>query len=99
MEQMDIGEEGEIKKFIGHVLLLYDANCIETNVENCGVKYRDDEYDLSVAAEYRITSIGYEYLSIIKKETILNRIKGYSIGIAIEMGKKIVLDQVMGLLK
>ena len=41
---------------------------------------------------YRITANGYEFLDILKNDTILNKIKHFAIQNAWEIGKQLIIE-------
>ena len=82
-------------KFIGHILLMGDNGLIDychtkyafgfAKIPGCkGYKIIDDDY--------RITANGYEFLDILKNDTILKKIKNFAIQNAWEIGKQLIIE-------
>lgn len=82
-------------KFIGHILLMGDNGLIDY----CHTKYafgfarvsRGDIYQI-INDKYRITAQGYEFLDILKNDTVLNKIKTFAIKNAWEIGKQLIIE-------
>ena len=48
---------------------------------------------------YRITAQGYEFLDILKNDTVLNKIKNFAISNAWEIGKQLLVQYAIGQVK
>ena len=79
-------------KFIGHFFLAKDANLIS---EMSVCFFTGQGYNRAMPAnggKVRITAQGLEFLDALKEDTIFNKIKDYSIGIAAETGKSLLVS-------
>ena len=47
-------------------------------------------------ASYRITAKGYEFLEMLRKRNIFNKIKGLTVPTALEVGKAILVKTITG---
>jgi len=80
-------------KFVGHIKLLGDNNCIECKSSDYGFTFNlmSNSY-ISVQTLYRLTQEGYEFLEMIKHKSILEKIKNLSFSTAIEIGKPLLIE-------
>lgn len=79
-------------KFIGHFFLAKDANLI-SEMSICF--FTGQGYNRAMPAnggKVRITAQGLEFLEALKEDTIFNKIKDYSIGVAAETGKSLLVS-------
>lgn len=79
-------------KFIGHFFLAKDANLIS---EMSVCFFTGQGYNRAMPAnggKVRITAQGLEFLAALKEDTIFNKIKDYSIGVAAETGKSLLVS-------
>ena len=79
-------------KFIGHFFLAKDANLIS---EMSVCFFTGQGYNKATPAnggKVRITAQGLEFLEALKEDTIFNKIKDYSIGVAAETGKSLLVS-------
>ncbi len=79
-------------KFIGHFFLAKDANLIS---EMSVCFFTGQGYNRAMPAnggKVRITAQGLEFLEALKEDTIFNKIKDYSIGVAAETGKSLLIS-------
>lgn len=79
-------------KFIGHFFLAKDANLIS---EMSVCFFTGQGYNRAMpanAGKVRITAQGLEFLEALKEDTIFNKIKDYSIGVAAETGKSLLVS-------
>ena len=79
-------------KFIGHFFLAKDANLIS---EMSVCFFTGQGYNRATPAnggKVRITAQGLEFLEALKEDTIFNKIKDYSIGVAAETGKSLLVS-------
>ncbi len=88
----NINEE-MLDKFIGHIKILGDNFCIESNSTTYGFSHnvRFNNYIIAPAT-YRLTQQGYEFLEIIKHRSIVEKIKNLSFSSAIEVGKPLLVE-------
>lgn len=94
MKYLNIADE-DVDKFIGHILILGDNGLIDTH----HLKYpygfarilRENVYQI-VSDKYRITAQGYEFLDVLKNDTILKKIKNFAVKNALEIGKQLIVE-------
>lgn len=80
-----------LDKFIGHMKILSDDFLIESSADNFGFVFNRGNL-FTATAYYRITSKGYEFLDILKNDTVFNKIKTFALSNAFEIGKNIFVD-------
>ena len=80
-----------LDKFIGHMKILTDECFIESSSNNFGLILNRGQLFTSTA-KYRITARGYEFLDILKNDTVFNKIKSFALSNAYEIGKKIIIE-------
>lgn len=87
--------ESLLDKFIGHIKLLGDNLCIESNSSTYGFSHNlhFNNY-MIVPATYRLTQQGYEFLEVLKHKTIVDKIKNLTFASAIEIGKPLIIELV-----
>ena len=86
------GKDAFNNKFIGHFFLAKDANLIS---EMSVCFFTGQGYNRAMPAnggKVRITAQGLEFLAALKEDTIFNKIKDYSIGVAAETGKSLLVS-------
>jgi len=96
MEGLKIDEENdqETDKFLGHLFILNDNNCLDCADRNLGVRRGlSGEYNYSVQC-FRLTAQGYQFLDVLKNDTIFSKIKDFSVSTAIEVGKAALINWV-----
>ena len=77
------------------MLILKDNNCIDCDDEELGLILNGDH--CSCTPQYfRLTARGYEFIDILKDKGIFNKIKDFSVGTAIEIGKAALVNIVSG---
>ena len=83
-------------KFIGHIKILYDNGCFDTlKPGDLGILLTNSGIICNVNMEYRLTARGYEFLDILRNDTVFNKIKQFAISTAIEIGKNLLLDKII----
>ena len=90
-----------IEKFIGHIKIFGDKYFIESSDTkgNYGfAKGAHGDYVIS-NPNYRITAQGYEFLDVLKNDTVLNKIKNFAISNAWEIGKQLLVQYAIGQVK
>lgn len=79
-------------KFVGHFFLARDTKLIE----ELGVCFfTGQQYHKPVPANYaklRITAQGLEFLEALKNDNIIHKIKEFSVGTAIDIGKSLLTN-------
>lgn len=79
-------------KFVGHFFLAKDTNLIA----ELGICFfTDQQYHKPVPANYaklRITAQGLEFLEALKNDNIIHKIKEFSVGTAIDIGKSLLTN-------
>lgn len=99
MNFMAINDEN-VDKFIGHIKILADYDCIDTSSSEMGFRYGIDGcLSINGGSRYRLTARGYEFLDILKQDTIFNKIKDHAISTAFEVGKTLLTNSLSGLIK
>lgn len=99
INSVSITDESE-DKFVGHMKILADYNCIDTLSGDLGFSYGiDGNLSINSGERYRLTARGYEFLDILKQDTIFNKIKDHAISTAIEVGKSLLIESLSGLIK
>lgn len=87
------------RKFMGHILLLADANLIDYFPENkwpFGFVYGvDGEYSI-IEVGYRLTARAYDMLDVCRNDEVFEKIKHLSISNALEVSKQIIAKKTLG---
>lgn len=87
-------------KTIGHIRILYDNECFDTLKKGqIGISYNFNKMFIPVNTLYRLTAKGYEFLDLLRNDTIFNKIKNFSVATAIEIGKELLTNTTLGLIK
>ena len=85
------GEEG-IDYYMGHIKLLKDSLLIEVETAKGEYGfYPDIGGNQCIEGFIRLTLAGSEFLNSLKDDTFMNKIKGFSISIAVEAGKQFLI--------
>lgn len=95
-EKLGIDEEDDlqINKFLGHMFILSDNNCLDCHDKNLGVR-RGLSGECNYSVQYfRLTAQGYQFLDVLKNDTIFSKIKDFSVSTAIEVGKAALINWV-----
>ena len=84
--------------FIGHIYLLGDSNLIESDAKQSkyGFRYGAANNLSEENCNYRMTARGYEFLEILKNDTLFNKIKNYVLPLALEVGKELFIETIKG---
>lgn len=92
---MQVLDDSKLNDFIGHIYLLGDNSCIDSTATNYGWIYNIYSRNYSgTNASYRMTAQGYEFLEMLRKRNIFNKIKGLTVPTAIEVGKAILVKTI-----
>ena len=93
MDERHVLNEELTEKFVGHIKILGDNYFIESSDKqgNYGFGNMNNGYAMSNPL-YRITAKGYEFLDILKNDTILNKVKNFAIKNAWEIGKQLIIE-------
>ena len=93
MDERHVLNEELTEKFVGHIRILGDNYFIESSDKQCnyGFESINNGYAMSNPF-YRITANGYEFLDILKNDTILNKIRQFAIKNAWEIGKQLLIE-------
>lgn len=89
-------DDNRLDKFIGHIKLLADNRFIDSNDNNLGFCYGCDNTTAISIAMYRITSRGYEFIDMLKNDTVFQKIKNFAISNAWDIGKEILISVMSG---
>ncbi len=85
-----------LDKFIGHLKLLADNQFIVSSSNTLGFKTGIDGTVIMANALYRITSHGYEFLDVLKNDTILKKVSKFALSNAWDIGKQLLIDFTSG---
>ena len=96
LEILNIKEGKDLDKFIGHVKVLGDNFYIESKSKDYGIMHSIGGTTVNLNAMYRLTAQGFEFLDILKKDNIFNKIKDLSISTAFEVGKNLLITYLSG---
>lgn len=93
MEKIKITDEN-IDLFIGHIKIMGDYSLIQSNDKegNYGFKYGLNKHLMRVNCDYRMTANGYEFLDVLKNDTVFNKIKDFSFSNALDIGKQLLVN-------
>ena len=83
--------DGNEDKFVGHIKILFDFGCVSTQSGKTGFTTAMNGQNIIVDVPYRLTAKGYEFLDVLKNDTILNQIKDFAISNAWEIGKQMLV--------
>ncbi|MDY4841772.1 MAG: hypothetical protein SO314_05355 [Alphaproteobacteria bacterium] len=82
-------------KFWGHMFILNDNLCLDCDDENLGA-FREQDGSISYRSQtFRLTAQGYQFLDVLKNDTIFSKIKDFSVSTAIEVGKAALINWVI----
>ncbi len=82
-------------KFWGHMFILNDNLCLDCDDENLGA-FREQDSSISYRFQtFRLTAQGYQFLDVLKNDTIFSKIKDFSVSTAIEVGKAALINWVV----
>ena len=99
MDFMAINDEN-VDKFAGHIKILVDYNCLDASSMDLGFKFSiNGSLTINSGERYRLTARGYEFLDILKQDTIFNKIKDHAISTAFEVGKSLLTEYLVGFTK
>jgi hypothetical protein len=92
---ININNDLELDKFIGHIKILNDIGCIESINLDMGFR-KNFSKDISCCeTDYRLTAKGYEFLDLLMNDTVINKIKNFSISTALEIGKQFLIKSIV----
>ena len=93
MRKINITDENK-DTFIGHIKIMGDYNLIESSAKdgNYGFKYGLNRNLIQANCDYRMTANGYEFLDVLKNDTVFNKIKDFAISNAIDIGKQLLVN-------
>jgi len=103
IEYASIGESLNIPdwhindKFIGHLKLLIDEDCIDSRDQNYGIEkivFHSPE-EIMTGAECRLTARGHKFLKVLEDDTVFNKIKDKGIDIAIDVGSRLLSEALL----
>lgn len=79
-------------KFVGHIKVLFDIDCMEAEEgKGTGFTLLPNGGFIFADLPYRMTAKGYEFLDMLKNETIFNKIKNLAISNALDVGKQMLV--------
>lgn len=80
-----------VNKFVGHIKILGDNHFIDCSTKDYGViRYANGGYSL-VNPIYRITAQGYDFLDMLKNDTVFNKVKDFTLSNAVTIGREIII--------
>lgn len=85
-------DDALLDKFIGHLKLLADNQFIVSSSSTLGFRTGMDGSTIMANALYRITSRGYEFLDVLKNDTILKKVSKFALSNAWDIGKQLLMD-------
>lgn len=85
-------DDNRLDKFIGHIKLLADNGFIDSDDNDLGFSYGCDYVPVVNIVMYRITSRGYEFIDMLKNDTVFQKIKNFAISNAWDIGKEILIS-------
>lgn len=90
-----LGKQNE-DKFIGHIKLLGDNNFIDYDINTTQCEYGFKSFPgvsgyKILDTNYRITAQGYEFLDILKNNTVLNKLRDFTISNVLYIGREIII--------
>lgn len=83
-------------KFIGHIKILDDNACIDCDDSDLGFKMFLGGEVAITNCSYRLTSYGYEFLDVLRNDTVLNKVKSFALPTAFEVGKQLLVQLLTG---
>lgn len=96
MNKLNIkGRELE-RKFMGHILILGDKGLVESFYSKYPFGFVNcvgGEYSI-IDVDYRMTAQGYEMIDLFKNERIFEKVKDYTLSNAVELAKKLLIEEV-----
>ncbi|MCM1338949.1 MAG: DUF2513 domain-containing protein [Muribaculaceae bacterium] len=96
--ETNIKDKCKKEKFIGHIKILGDNNFIESSASNYGIKRCANGYMIGNPL-YRMTARGYEFLDVLKNDTVLNKIKNYTLSTAYNIGTQCLTSEIISQIK
>lgn len=96
MKALGITHELE-RLYMGHIQVLGDNHLIECDDKKhpYGFKIKTNNYCIN-NANYRITARGYEFLDMLKQDTVFNKIKNFTVSNAFDIGKQMLIALATG---
>ena len=89
---IDIKNDQQFDKFVGHIKLLDDNCCIDCAKPDLGFMESKKGCWVVLEINYRLTSQGYEFLDMLRENNIFNKIKNLSISTALEVGRCLLIN-------
>lgn len=96
--EIDADNQSMMAKYAGHIKILGDCGYIDCDWQDTeyGIQeYGDGTFDCA-NVQYRITAQGYEFLDVLKNDTVLNKIKNFALPTAFEVGKQLLVQLLTG---
>lgn len=104
MQQLNIMSNNDVNgkinqdliiKYVDHIQLLCENSILSSSAKNAGfAKNAQGGYSFGNAT-YKITMSGYQFLDALRNDTIFNKIKGYTLPIAINLGTQYLTQGVI----
>lgn len=86
-------------KLAGHIRLIEDNGYINFESKNSGFTYGINQMQINGNVKYRLTARGYEFLDILKNDTVFNKIKNLSLETAFDVGKSMLTTALTNLVQ
>lgn len=94
MDPQHFIDEDMIDKFLGHIKVLDDNNCIECSNKNFGV-VTSLRGNYSIAnVTFRLTAQGYEFLDALKRDNIFNQVVDLALPTALKIGSQLLTQTI-----
>lgn len=92
---LQVIDDSKMQQFNGHIHILGDNKCIESSSNDYGCKYniRTNNYLINNTT-YRMTAQGYEFLEMLRKKNIVEKIKNLTVPVALEVSKSLILKSI-----
>lgn len=90
--EIDLTDDKQFDKFMGHIKLLAENFHVDCANEDLSFTLTGDGFDYC-DTDYRLTGNGYELLDILQKDTVFNKIKQFSLSVAFDVGKSLLIKQ------
>lgn len=96
--EINADNQSMMDKYAGHIKILGDCGYIDCDWKDTeyGIEEYGDGTFQCFNVQYRITAQGYEFLDVLKNDTVLNKVKNFALPTAFELGKQFLIQLVTG---
>lgn len=84
-----------IDNYVDYIQLLCENSILSSSAKNAGFAQTAQGGYIFGNATYKITMSGYQFLDALRNDTIFNKIKGYTLPIAINLGTQYLTQGVI----